>query len=129
MGNDDDGVILLKFLHQFLDLERGDRVEGRGGFVHQDDLRFYRQGAGNAQALLLSARDGQSGLVELVLHLVPQGRGLQAVFHDTFQIRSVMDPIQARPVGHIIENGLWKRVGALEDHADPPAHVHHIHAG
>ena len=129
VGDDDDGVILFEFLHQFLDLEGGDRVEGGGGFVHQDDFRLDRQGTGDAQALLLPAGEGQAGLVEFILHLIPQGGRLQAVFHDPIQVRLAVDAIQARPIGHVIENGLGERVGALEDHPDPPAHIDHIHAG
>src|SRR4051812_29523959 len=38
MGDDDDGVSPVKLVDQFLDLGGGDRVEGGGRLVEQDDL-------------------------------------------------------------------------------------------
>lgn len=49
-------------------------VEGARGLVHEEDVRAGGQGASDAEALLLPAREAKSALVELVLHLVPQGR-------------------------------------------------------
>jgi hypothetical protein len=55
VGDDDDGEIALQFLDQLLDFQRRNRVERAGRLIEQDDLGFYRDGAGNAQALLLPA--------------------------------------------------------------------------
>ena len=52
-----------QFVDQFLDLRRGDRVERRAGFVHQQHLGRGRDGAGDAQALLLAARQAGARLV------------------------------------------------------------------
>jgi hypothetical protein len=54
MGDDDDGVSALQLADQFLDLGGRDRVERGTGFVHQDDFGVDRDGARNAQPLLLA---------------------------------------------------------------------------
>ena len=44
------------------------------GFVHQDDLGLHRQGAGDAQALLLTPGERcTAASSEAVAHFVPQG--------------------------------------------------------
>ena len=47
---DDLNLIVLSDYHR----GRGNRVQGRTRFVHEDDFRADRNGAGNAEALLLS---------------------------------------------------------------------------
>src|SRR5438552_17383620 len=53
--HDHDRIPLLEFLHEFLDAQRGDRVERRGRLVHQDHFGLDRERAGQAQPLLLAA--------------------------------------------------------------------------
>lgn len=48
-------------------------VESRCWFIHEDDIRVYRQCASDAQPLLLTAGDAQSAVVKPILNLVPQG--------------------------------------------------------
>src|SRR6185503_20825016 len=79
MGDDDDGVFRLELVDQLLDALGGDRIQRRGGLVHQQDLRLDRQRARDAQPLLLAARERQRGIVEPIFHFVPDGRGLQAL--------------------------------------------------
>src|SRR5690606_28031170 len=55
VGDDDDREILPEATDELLDLRRGDRIERRARFVHQKDLRFHRDGAGDAQTLLLTS--------------------------------------------------------------------------
>ena len=62
----------LSSVMRVLDGQRGRRVQNRAGFVHQQDVGPYGDGAGNAQPLLLTARQPAAGLAESVLHLVPQ---------------------------------------------------------
>src|SRR5713101_3206255 len=38
--HDHDRIPLFQFLHEFLDAQRGDRVERRGRLVHEDDFRL-----------------------------------------------------------------------------------------
>ena len=60
VGHDDDRVVGLQLVDQLLDLGGRDRVEGRGRLVEQDHLRLDGDGAGDAQALLLPAREAEA---------------------------------------------------------------------
>ncbi len=55
VGDDRDGEIVLQFVDQFLDLQRADRIERAGRLIEQDHLRPHRDGARDAQPLLLAA--------------------------------------------------------------------------
>ena len=59
VGDHHHGIVLFQLLHQILDFEGGDGVERGGGFIHEQDVRFHRQGAGDAQPLLLPTRQAQ----------------------------------------------------------------------
>ena len=72
MRDDDDRVAGLELVDQFFDALRGDRIERRRGLVHQQDLRFHRERARDAQPLLLTAGQPGAGGVQAVLDLVPQ---------------------------------------------------------
>src|SRR6266516_1601383 len=74
--DDHDRVVALQLVHQLLDLLRGDRVEGRGGLVEEQDLRLDRDRTRDAEALLLAARERERAPLEAVLHLVPERRAL-----------------------------------------------------
>src|SRR6185312_539636 len=80
VSDDDDGVVGLQFVDQFLDLSGRQRIERRGRLVEQDDFGLYRHRASDAQALLLAAGKAEAAGVELVLDLVPQGRTFQRLF-------------------------------------------------
>src|SRR5271157_4061779 len=67
MGHDGGGVYLFQLEHQLLDLAGGDGIEGRTGLVHEQHAGFGGDGAGDAQALLLSAGEREAAFVELVL--------------------------------------------------------------
>src|SRR5262249_48920756 len=60
--------------------------------------------------------EGQSAVLELVLHLVPQGglaeRYLNAASHVVF------DPVEPQPEGHVLEYAHRERVRLLKHHAD-----------
>ena len=56
VGHDRHRMVNLEILDQFLDLGGRCRVKRRAGLVEQNDLRLDRQRAGDAKALLLSAR-------------------------------------------------------------------------
>ena len=57
MGDDDDRIAPAQFVDQFLDPRSGDRIERRARLVHQDNFGADRDGAGDAQPLLLAARE------------------------------------------------------------------------
>src|SRR5215211_3944420 len=67
VGDDHDRVVLLELLHQVLDAAGGDRVEGRGGLVHQDHVGGDGDGPGDAEPLLLAAGEGEGVLLSLSL--------------------------------------------------------------
>ena len=64
--------VCLQLVHQRLDGERGDRVERRTRLVHQQHVGLDGDRPGDAQPLLLSTGQARTGLVEAILHLVPQ---------------------------------------------------------
>src|SRR3954468_5101655 len=70
--DDDNRVALLELGDELLDAKRRDRVKRRAGLVHEDHLGLDRDGAGDAQALLLAARQADARLREAVLDLLPQ---------------------------------------------------------
>ena len=47
-------------------------IERRARLVHEDDVGLHRDRAGDAETLLLSARQAEGGLLELVLDLAPE---------------------------------------------------------
>src|SRR5437588_3851752 len=71
VGHGDDGEALTQFVDQLLDLGGRDRIQRRGGFVEQQDLRAHGDRPGDTQTLLLTARQRQCAVVQLVLDLVP----------------------------------------------------------
>src|SRR5437773_9010677 len=72
VGHDDDRVAVLQLEHQLLDLRRGDGIQGRARLVHQEHVRLDRDRAGDAEPLLLPAREPERALAEAVLDLVPE---------------------------------------------------------
>ena len=55
VGDDHDSIFVFQFFDQLFNLESRNRIQGRAGFVHQDDLRIDRNGPGNADTLGLAA--------------------------------------------------------------------------
>ena len=86
MGDDHDRVVLLELEDQLLHLLRGDRVERRAGLVHQQHLGLVAQRPGDAEPLLLAAREAGARLLEPVLHLVPQRRLAEAALDQVGQV-------------------------------------------
>src|SRR3954447_1865879 len=86
VGHDHDGVLLLELADQLLDRERGDRVQGGGGLVHQQHVRLDGDRARDAQALLLATGQADARLAEAVLDLLPEVRTVQGALHDLVQL-------------------------------------------
>jgi len=73
VSHNHDGVLRLQLKDQIFDLGGGDRVQSRGGLIHQQHFRVHGQRARNAQALLLSAGEAGAGfLFQVVFDLVPK---------------------------------------------------------
>jgi len=126
--DDNDSVAGLELVDQLLDALRRDRVERRGGLVHQQDLGLHRERARDAQPLLLSPRERQRGGVQPILDLVPQRRRLEARLDASAQLFArTGEPVDPQAVGDVVENRFRKRVRALEDHPDAAAQIDHVH--
>ncbi len=97
---------------------RRDRVERRGGLVEQQDLRLHRNGAGDAEALLLAAGERQAALMELVLHLVPERGSAQRLLDAHFQLAGGDALVEADAEGDVVVDRHREGRRLLEDHAD-----------
>ena len=73
----------FQFRDQFLDFHRRDRIERGSRLVHEQHFRFHRHRARDAKALLLPAGKAHPGLVQVVLHFVPE-RGHAEGFLEAF---------------------------------------------
>ncbi len=76
-----NSIVLRKLRDQFLDLQRGNGVEGRAWLIHKQHFRPHGQRPRDTQALLLSARQTQSGGAEAIFNFVPQSRTAQALLN------------------------------------------------
>jgi hypothetical protein len=124
VGDDHDRVVALQLVHEVFDARRRDRVERRGRLVHQDHVRLDRERARDAQTLLLPARERERILLQPVLDLVPEG-GLVERSLDT-AIEVALQAKHPGAEGDVLVNRLRERVRLLEDHPDPPPHLHRI---
>src|SRR3954471_22345239 len=86
VGDDDDGEAIAHLVEQLLDLGCRDRVERRGRLVEQDDVGLHRDGARDAQPLLLPAGKRQRAGIELVLHLVPESRLVERILDPVVEL-------------------------------------------
>ena len=86
MGDNRDAVVVFQLCDQFLDALGRERVQRRRRLVEQQDLRLHRDGACNAQPLLLPAREAEPALPELVLDLVPECRTAQCCLNTVVEL-------------------------------------------
>ena len=84
--HDHDRVVLLQLLDQVLDGEGGDRVERRAGLVHQQHVGRDRDGAGDAEPLLLAAGEAVARQGQAVLDLVPEVRAPQRLLDEVVAV-------------------------------------------
>src|SRR5664280_255081 len=116
VGHDGDRVVVLELVDQFLDLGGGDRVERRARLVEQDHLWPHRDGAGDAQSLLLAA--GERETIGVDLDLFPQGGALQRMLHAALQVGFRQPLVKPDAEGDILENRHRERRRLLKHHAD-----------
>ena len=74
MGDDDAGASLHEFGEGLLDGLLAFGVEGGGGFVENEDGRVFEYGSGYAEALALSAAEGDAAVADG--GLVAEGEGV-----------------------------------------------------
>src|SRR5258705_7645583 len=121
VGHDHDRIVGLELVDQLLDLGGRDRIKRRAGLVEQDRLGLDRDGARDAQALLLTARQAQTIDRELVLHLVPQGGAPQRHLDPAVKLRLWQFLVKANAEGDVLVDRHRKRGRLLEHHADAGA--------
>ncbi|MNZ44195.1 hypothetical protein D3C78_618230 [compost metagenome] len=117
MGDQHDGQLQLTVdLGQQLQHRCGGlRVQGAGGFVAQQDLRVGRQGAGDADALLLAARE----LRRVLFGVVRQAHAGQQPGDALVDFGPRQPARQRQRQGDIVGDGLGgQQVEVLEDHPD-----------
>jgi len=73
MGDADDGAIFGEVVDGFLDFGFGLGVEGGGGFVEDEDGGVADEGAGDGDALALSAREAEATFAERGVVTVGEG--------------------------------------------------------
>ena len=117
MGYNDNGVVFLQFMYQFLDLLGGDGIQGGSRLIHEHDRRRHGQGTGDAEPLLLPSGQAQGGIVEPVFYLFPESRLFQAGLHPVTQKTPVFHAVDPQAIGHIFKNRFGEGVGFLKDHA------------
>lgn len=127
--DDDDREACAETRHQFFDLQRADGIDCARGFVHQQDFGFGCDCAGDAEALLLSARKGRAGFVELVLDFVPECRAFKRFLDTVCDFGSAHREVEAERIGDIVEDAHREGCRLLEDHADATAQVEKVDVG
>src|SRR5262245_6277584 len=121
MGDNHDRVILFELVDQLLDFGGRDRVERRTRLVEQYHLRPHRDGARNAEALLLPAGEAQSIGAELVLHLLPEGGTAERGLDPAIQLRPRQLFVEPDAERDVLVDRHRKRRRLLEHHADARA--------
>ena len=84
---------------------------------------LMRDGAGDAEALLLAAGQTQAGLAQLVLHLVPQGRLAKSPLDPVVELGARKLLVEADAEGDVLVDRHRERRRLLEHHADPGAQL------
>src|SRR5688572_19602213 len=128
VGHHDDRVAGPQVEDKLFDLRRRGRVEGRGRLVHEQDVGLDGQAPGDAQALLLPARQAEGRVLEPVLHLFPQRRLAERALDQVDHLAARAHAEHARPERHVLVDRLGERVRPLEHHADAPAQVDDVDA-
>ncbi len=119
----------FKRVDELLDLRRGDGVEGRRRFVHEEHVGLHGERPGDAEALLLPAGEVHGGLPQDVLYLVPEDRLFQALLHQGVQFAVIADARELRCEGDVVVDRFRKGVRFLKNHTDPLADLHGVHLG
>ena len=121
VGDYDYGIAFFELAHQVLDSQRGDWVQRGGGFVHENDFRLDRNGASDAQTLLLAAGQCKRAVAQAIFHFVPEGGLPEGTLHCLVHVALIT--VYLEPEGHVVVDGLGERVRTLEHHADAGANL------
>ena len=125
--DDHDRIRLAQLIDQILDARRGNGIERGARLVHENHFGLHGDGARDAQALLLSARQTGAGAAQTVLHLIPQSGARQAGAHDVIELRAAArQAMDARTVSDVVVDRFRERVRFLEHHADTGAQLRRV---
>ena len=127
--DDDDREACAETRHELFDLERADGVDRARRFVHQQDVRFGRDDAGDAEALLLSAGKCRAGFVQLLLDFVPERGTLEGLLDAMGDFGAVHLEVKPERIGDVVEDAHREGRRLLEDHADAATQVEKIDVG
>jgi hypothetical protein len=115
VGDEDDGVALgLEIVEEGHDLDAGLGVEVAGGLVGEDDGGVVDQGAGDGDALALSAGE----LVGLVVHAGFEVDVAQGLFGALDALGGGGAVVDERQLDVVQSGGAGQQVEGLEDEAD-----------
>ncbi|CAB4561079.1 unannotated protein [freshwater metagenome] len=119
MRDDDDCVVVLEFVNEVFDGERGDGVEGRAGLVHQQHIGLHGNGTRDTQTLLLSTRESGSGLIQALLDLFPEVCSLERRLDEVICIRlRNLLAVELYSREYVVSNRhRGERVGTLKHHS------------
>ena len=128
MRHDHDGVVVLQLVDQILDSQRRNRVKSRARLIHQQHLRVYGHGAGDAQTLLLTAGKADARIVKTILDLVPQVGATQSPLDQIVRIGlRDLAVVELHASEHVLADGHGReRVRTLEHHADVTTHSNRV---
>src|SRR5258708_10997597 len=101
VGDDDDRILLFQLVDQLLDLGGRDRIERRARLVEQDNFGLHRHGAGDAEPLLLAARQAEADGRELGLYLFPKDRAAPRRFGPGIELgarQALVEPYAERDI-------------------------------
>jgi hypothetical protein len=121
--DDDDRELRPQLFDQLLDLPGRDGIESGGRLVEKDDVRTLRDGARNAEALLLTSGEAGARLAELVLHLVPECSLGQRLLDPPLQLGRGQLLVEAEAEGDVVVDRHRERGRLLEDHANARAQL------
>src|SRR3984957_18329675 len=91
--HDSHRAAVFELEHQFFNFRSGDGIESGAWLVKQENLGINRERPRYAEALLLPARERESRLLKIVLHLFPQSGAAQAFLHEI--VEASFEPVDS----------------------------------
>ena len=125
VGDDDDGDLPPQGVDEILDNSRGDGIESAARFVEENHFGLEGEGPGDAEALLLTARETDGTLVETVTDFVPEADFAEDFFHAVGDVLFTPAMFLERDL-EVSLDGLGEGIGPLENDAYAPPQCEHV---
>ena len=93
-------------------------VESGAGFVHEEDARLESDGAGDPDALLLTAGQTGGDFVQAVFDFVPKRGGFETALGGVHELVFVFHAGDAQAIDGVFEDGAREGIVLLEHHAN-----------